>query len=342
MVGVVASTASINAAVVFKVSVPAPPSTLSVVAKPAVNVIESVPAPPDMLSELELVVIVIESLPELPEIVLAEVPATITVAPTPLVGARADALTLVIKAELVANVAIVRPAVPVMFNVLAESNAGAVPRTLVADPVLFKVSVSMPAAVKSGVPVTFCKLMVAASLDPVVLAKVTVWANVVSGTVGAKVRAMPCMVVVFVAPWLVRVVMPVELDRSITLAAAVLVKDTFSIFLSTVGVTEPFTTAKSSSLPAPPSKLSPEFSVCRLEVVNPPSKVSFPEVPVKVFVPAVSVKVDPATVEVALEETVEVIAVRPDELVAVARVVASFTALSQVFTAAKPLVLTEE
>ena len=97
------------------------------------------------------------------------------------------------------------------------------------------------------------------------------------------------MVVVFVAPWLVRVVMPDELDRSITLAAAVLVKDTFSIFLSTVGVTEPFTTAKSSSLPAPPSKLSPEFRVCRLEVVNPPSKVSFPEVPVKLFVPAVSV-----------------------------------------------------
>ena len=294
VVGVVALAATINAAVVVKVSVPAPPSTLSVVAKPAVNVIESVPAPPDMLSEPVLVVTVSVSLPELPVIVLAEVPAIVAVTPMPLVGARADASTFVIKAELVTNVPKVRPAVPVTFNLVALSNTGT-PRTLVEDPALFKVSVSMPAAVKTAEPVTFCNFMVAASLVPVVLAKVTVWANAVSCTVGAKVRPMPWRVVVFVAPWLVRVVMPVELDRSITLAAAVLVIDTFSIFLSTVGVTEPFTTAKSSSLPAPPSKLSPEFRVCRLEVVNPPSKVSSPEVPVKLFVPAVREKVLPET-----------------------------------------------
>ena len=289
MVGVAALAATMSAAVVVKVSVPAPPSTLSVVENPAVNVIESVPAPPDTVSEPVLVVMVIESLPELPVRVLAEAPATIIVAPTPLVGARADALTLVTKPAPPTNVPNVRPAVPVIFSLVAVSNTGA-PSTLVVDPVLFKVSVSMPATVKTCVPVKFCTLMVAASLVPVAPAKVTVWANVVSCTVGAKVRAMPCMVVVFVAPWLVRVVMPVELEKSITLAAAVLVKDTFSIFLSTVGVTEPLTTAKSSSLPAPPSKLSPEFKVCRLEVVNPPSKVSFPEVPVKLFVPAVSVR----------------------------------------------------
>ena len=287
MVGVAALAATINAAVVVKVSVPAPPSTLSVVAKPAVNVIESVPAPADTISEPELVLMVRVSLPELPVRVVAEVPSTMIVAPMPLVGTSPDASTFLIKEELVTNVPKVRPATPVMFNLVAAASTGT-PSTLVEDPVLFKVSVSMPAAVKTP-PVTFCMPMVAASLEPVVLAKVTVWANAVSCTVGAKVRAMPWTVVVFVAPWLVRVVMPVELEKSITLANAVLVKDTFSIFLSTVGVTEPFTTAKSSSLPAPPSKLSPEFRVCRLEVVNPPSKVSFPEVPVKLFVPAVSV-----------------------------------------------------
>ena len=287
VVGVAASAASINAAVVFKVSVPSPPSTLSVVAKPAVNTIASSPAPPDTVSELVLVVIVRVSLPELPEIVLADVPAIMMVAPTPLVGARADASTLVTKPAPPTNVPNVRPAVPVTTSLVAVSKAGA-PSTLVADPALFKVSVSMLAAVKTAEPVTFCTLIVAASLEPVALAKVMVWSTVVSCTVGAKSRLMPWRVVVSVAPWLIRDVMPVALDRSITLAAPVLVKDTVSIFLSTVGVTEPVVTAKSSSLPAPPSSWSPEFRVCREEVVNPPSNVSSPVSPVNLFVPAVS------------------------------------------------------
>jgi hypothetical protein len=64
-----------------------------------------------------------------------------------------------------------------------------------------------------------------------------------------------------------------------------------SIDLIAKGVTDPLSTATSSSLPAPPSKLSPEFSVCRLPVERPASNVSSPEVPVKRFVPVVSVKV---------------------------------------------------
>lgn len=68
------------------------------------------------------------------------------------------------------------------------------------------------------------------------------------------------------------------------------------MFFIAEGVTELVITAYSSSVPAPPSKLSPEFRVCRLEVDKPASKVSLPEVPVKKFVPVVSVKVEPATV----------------------------------------------
>lgn len=242
VVGVDALAVTISAAVVFKVSVPSPPSTLSVVLNPAVNVIESVPAPPDMLSEPVLVVTVSVSLPELPEMELDEVPAIMAVTPTPLVGTRADASTLVTKAALVTNVPIVRPATPVTTTFLVVLSTGT-PMTLVTEPMLLRVSVSMPAIVGTLLPVTFCRLTVAESLEPVALAKVMVWANVVSCIFGAKVRLRPWNTVAAVALWLVREVMPVTLEKSTTLAAVTFVIAIVSRFLIVPGVTEPFTTA---------------------------------------------------------------------------------------------------
>ena len=95
-----------------------------------------------------------------------------------------------------------------------------------------------------------------------------------------------------VEPELAMLVSPEAFDRSSTLVAPVFVKVMDSIAVIDVGVTEPVMTATSSSLPAPPSKLSPEFRVCRLPVDNPPSNVSSPESPVNLFVPVVSVLVD--------------------------------------------------
>ena len=82
---------------------------------------------------------------------------------------------------------------------------------------------------------------------------------------------------------------PVAVDRS-NATAAVNVADTFSMLANVVGVTAVLMVATSSSVPAPPSRRSPEFSVCRDVEDNPPSKVSFPEVPVNVFEPVVSVQ----------------------------------------------------
>ena len=66
----------------------------------------------------------------------------------------------------------------------------------------------------------------------------------------------------------------------------------FSMF-ERVGVTEPLMTAYTSSVPAPPSKMSPEVNVCKLEVLRPASKVSSAIVPVNLLVPVVSVKIWP-------------------------------------------------
>lgn len=77
-------------------------------------------------------------------------------------------------------------------------------------------------------------------------------------------------------------------DKSSTLFAVIFVTVTVSIAAIDAGVTEPLMTATSSSVPAPPSSLSPEFRVCRLPVDKPPSKESLPEVPVNVFEPVVS------------------------------------------------------
>ena len=108
---------------------------------------------------------------------------------------------------------------------------------------LLRVSVSMPAIVGMP-PVTFCRLTVAESLEPVALAKVMVWANDVSCIFGAKVRPRPWRTVVAVALWLVRDVIPVTLEKSITLPAVMFVIPIVSIFLIEPGVTEPFTTAE--------------------------------------------------------------------------------------------------
>ena len=80
---------------------------------------------------------------------------------------------------------------------------------------------------------------------------------------------------------------PVAVDRS-NATAAVNVADTVSMFANVVGVTAVLRTATSSSVPAPPSSLSPEFRVCRDVVDKPASNVSSPLAPVNVFVPVVS------------------------------------------------------
>ena len=155
------------------------------------------------------------------------------------------------------------------------------------------VSVSTPATTKDPATavvglLTLATEMLRESADPVTLAKVTVCAKEVSRTIVVVVLAMPDIVTAAVAPWLVRVVTPVALDRS-SVEAVVVVKETLSMFFNAVGVTEPVTTATKESVPAPPSKLSPEFRVIRLPVDKPASNVSSPEVPVKLFVPVVSV-----------------------------------------------------
>ena len=81
---------------------------------------------------------------------------------------------------------------------------------------------------------------------------------------------------------------PVAFDKSTVAAVVVLVRLTVSTLFNAAGVTEPVITAYKMSLPAPPSKLSPELKVCRLEVEIPASNVSSPAVPVKLFVPVVS------------------------------------------------------
>ena len=80
---------------------------------------------------------------------------------------------------------------------------------------------------------------------------------------------------------------PVAVDRS-NATAAVNVADTDSMFANVVGVTAVLIVATISSVPAPPSRRSPEFRVCRDVDDNPASNVSSPESPVKVFVPVVS------------------------------------------------------
>ena len=81
---------------------------------------------------------------------------------------------------------------------------------------------------------------------------------------------------------------PVAVDRS-NATAAVNVADTDSMFANVVGVTAVLIVATISSVPAPPSRRSPEFRVCSEVDDNPPSNVSLPVSPVKVFVPVVSV-----------------------------------------------------
>ena len=98
----------------------------------------------------------------------------------------------------------------------------------------------------------------------------------------------PAIVIPTVEAWLETVVTPVALDRSRVEAVVVLVAKIVSIFFIEAGVTEPVIMAYSSSLPAPPSNLSPEFRVWRLEELRPASNVSSPEVPVKLLVPGVS------------------------------------------------------
>jgi len=104
---------------------------------------------------------------------------------------------------------------------------------------------------------------------------------------------MPEIVRPTVEAWLVTLVTPVALDRSKPEAVVVFVAKIVSIFLSDAGVTDEVIMAYSSSSPAPPSNLSPEFRDCRPVPVRPASNVSAPEVPVKLLVPAVSVLVCP-------------------------------------------------
>ena len=104
------------------------------------------------------------------------------------------------------------------------------------------VNVSTPAMVCVP-PVTLLIFTVAESAEPVTSLKVIVWFWAVSVIAGAKDFPSPWKIVVFVAPWLVRLTKPDAFETSTTLLAAVLVMLTFSIFFSTDGVTEPLITA---------------------------------------------------------------------------------------------------
>ena len=81
---------------------------------------------------------------------------------------------------------------------------------------------------------------------------------------------------------------PVALVKFNVTALVIAEIERFSIPDIDEGVTDALTTAISSSVPAPPSKRSPEFRVCKLPVLKPASKVSLPVVPVKLFEPVVS------------------------------------------------------
>ena len=86
---------------------------------------------------------------------------------------------------------------------------------------------------------------------------------------------------------MLKLVMPVAFEKS-TPPAPVTATATVSMFLIEAGVTVPVITANSSSVPAPPSNISPEFSVTEPAVERPASNVSSPSPPVNLFVPVVS------------------------------------------------------
>ena len=125
------------------------------------------------------------------------------------------------------------------------------------------------------------------------------WATALSRKVTATAVEIPANVGANVLPANATLEIPVAFVKSKVDAAVTTVAVTVSIELIVAGATEPFTTANNSSVPSPPLRRSPEFSVCRLVLLRPASNVSSADVPVKVFVPAVNVNICAVTATVS-------------------------------------------